>query len=627
MGVNVARRAAGPRRARAVTRPTRAVVGRTALVAGTVLGALGVLAGCADEPAPGPSRPAAARAVVAVDVPFASLNAGTAQGRMPGSVLVRSLVQDGFVSLDESGRAVPDEAFGTVEKLADDPLTVRYTFASTASWSDGVPVTAADLLLEWAARSGSLDDVVPELGDDGEVVNGDALDQGVAFAATSRALVHAQATPTVDDEGRVTLVYATPVPDWQVALDVNLPAHALGRAALGVEDDAAAAQAVVTALTAPADHHGDLTALSRQWRTAFDDDALAAGVAGAVTTGPYAVSKVLPDERVELVRNERYAGSRPARFDSLVVRSDLHPLDQVAALRDGEVDVVAPVATADVRDALDEAGARVVVGGDAVWQLVAQVGAGGVLAAPGDTTDPAALERAADVRRALWRAVPRGQVVDEVVAPLWPQAQAEESVLGTVGVGAGGAVDTAEADVAGARALLGGAEVSTPVTVRLLANTVDPLRARAVELVTAHAREVGFEVVTATSDPASGLWADPGGWDVALVPTVQDELPVASLVERWGTGGAGNVTGWSHPATDEAVAALAAQVDPAALAAVEGVLASHLVEAGAVTSLVRAPALTATRAEPFADRPALAAVPLLRLSRADLTDWWVWAGA
>ena len=54
-------------------------------------------------------------------------------------------------------------------------------------------------------------------------------------------------------------------------------------------------------------------------------------------------------------------------------------------------------------------------------------------------------------------------------------------------------------------------------------------------------------------------------------------------------------------------------------------VATRLVEAGALTSLVRAPALTATRAEPLAGRPQLDAVPLLRLSRADLTDWWAWA--
>ncbi|MBN9374898.1 MAG: divalent metal cation transporter [Cellulomonas sp.] len=93
--------------------------------------------------------------VVAIDSPFTSLNAGVPEGRTGGSTLVRGLAQDEFVGLDDAGSPVPDAAFGTVEKLSDSPLTVRYTLASGARWSDGVPVSPADLLLDWAARSGA----------------------------------------------------------------------------------------------------------------------------------------------------------------------------------------------------------------------------------------------------------------------------------------------------------------------------------------------------------------------------------------------------------------------------------------------------------------------------------------
>ena len=180
--------------------------------------------------------------VVAVGMPFTSLNGGTAEGRAPGSTLVRSLVQAGFVSLDEDGTAVLDEGFGSVEKVSDSPLTVKYTIDPSATWSDGTPVTPADLLLEWAARSGQLDDVTPELDAQGGITNNDELDAGVAFAAASPALVQAQQLPTVDG-ATLTLVYATPVPDWQVALDVNVPAHVVGQTALGVEDPTEAAAA------------------------------------------------------------------------------------------------------------------------------------------------------------------------------------------------------------------------------------------------------------------------------------------------------------------------------------------------------------------------------------------------
>ena len=198
---------------------------RTAAAVVLLIGA-GTTAGCGADPVD-PAR--AGTVVVTTDLPFASLNGATPAGRAPGSVLVRGLVQSGFTTLGPDGSVTPDPTFGTVEKVADAPLTVRYTVAPTATWSDGVPVTPADLLLEWAARSGQLDEVVPELGGDGEPV--EPADDVVLFGATSAALVRASAVPVVDG-ATLTVVYDVPVADWQVALDVNLPAHVVGRLAL-----------------------------------------------------------------------------------------------------------------------------------------------------------------------------------------------------------------------------------------------------------------------------------------------------------------------------------------------------------------------------------------------------------
>jgi peptide/nickel transport system substrate-binding protein len=584
------------------------------------------LTGCTSSPAPEPSPDRPGGVVVAVDVPFGSLNPATADGRLPGSELVRSLVQDGFVALDEDGAAVPDDAFGTVEKVDDDPLTVRYTIAPTAVWSDGVPVTTHDLLLEWAARSGSFDDVVPRLGEQGEITNSDELDAGVAFAATSPALVHAEEPPTVDDQGRLVVVYARPVADWPVALDVNVPAHVLGRTALGAVEDPAAA--VTDAIT-----HADteaLSAVAHAWRTVFQDDELAASTADAVTTGPYVVSAVLPDQRVELTRNPAYRGSRPARSDTVVVRSDLHPLDQVTALAGGEVDVVAPVATTDVRAALDEVGAVTATAGDAAWQLVVQAAGTGVLAAGtnDESDDGTGDTAAARVREAFWLTVPRDEIVAEV-ARLWPDATVTTSVLPVVGPAAGGAVATGSADLDRARTLLAGTGLTQPVPVRLLASTADPLRAQVVEQIVEAAGQAGF-AVTIVGDPATDLWAAPETWDVALVPAAQGALPAATVAATWGDAGAANVTGWSDPRTDDAIAELTATTDPARLPDAYATVAQRLAEGGALLPLTGSPALTAVAPAPQGATaspglPDVGEVEALRLSRADLTDWWDWA--
>ena len=49
-----------------------------------------------------------------------------------------------------------------MEKVSDNPLTVKYTINEGVKWSDGTPVTAADLVLQWAAFSGYYDDADAE---------------------------------------------------------------------------------------------------------------------------------------------------------------------------------------------------------------------------------------------------------------------------------------------------------------------------------------------------------------------------------------------------------------------------------------------------------------------------------
>lgn len=649
-------------------RARRAAARRTAALLVVGLG-IGTVAACTSPQPADPAR--AGTVVVSADLPFASLNGATTAGRAPGSVLVRGLVQSGFTAPEADGTVTTDASFGTVEKLADAPLTVRYTIAATARWSDGVPVTPADLLLEWAARSGQLDEVVPELDADGEPVA--PSDDVVVFGATSAALARASAVPVVDG-ATVTVVYDAPVADWQLALDVNLPAHVVGRLALdpqappfpapaaaapsatttpsatatttssagvtsspaatssstaspsaGATDDAdleaqaAWAQAVVTAVQQQ--DRAALVPLSRVWRTAGRSGDVATDPTLTTTTGPYVLARV-DGTGVEAVRNERYAGDAPAAYDRVRVRADLDPLAQVDAVGADEVDVAAPVSTRDVLAAAEEL-EEVMLGtaGDAVLQLVVQEAAGGVFDPASHAAEPDPAAAAAALRTAFLASVPRDDVVAEAVRPLWARAAPSDVVAAQVGPDAP-AAGTPEPAVGPAPA------GDDRVAVRLLTTTADPVRAAAVEVLTAAAADAGFDVEAVDpGDPARALRTDPQDWDVALVPVAQEALPVAAFAARWRSGGATNVSGHTDPALDAVLDALVAQPD--ATAAQEGVVAASdaLVAAGAVLPVVRTPVLTLAATRDAADDeglPVVTDVPVLAPAAADLTWWWAW---
>ncbi len=601
--------------------------------------------------------------VVAVDSPCTSLNAGLPEGRTAGSTLVRGLVQDQLVGLDDAGAPVADPRLGTVEKVSDSPLTVRYTLAPDARWSDGVAVSPADLLLDWAARSGRFDEGAPRAaavaptpgsaptaaGAPSASATPGAGGDVVRFGATSAAALAASATPTLDAHG-MTVVYAHPVADWQVDLDVDLPAHVVGRlAALGAPTPAGSAtaappataaaggrwaqddwaQAVATAIVG--NDHAALARISRVWRTGFDAAALAADPSRAVTTGPYRITAVDPAGSVTLARSTAYRGARPAARDHVVVRWNLDPLAAVDALRAGTVDVVAPVVTPDVTAALGRVpGVRVATGGGAVLQLQLNTAAGPFSAARAGGEAAAARLRADFLGAAPATALAAAG-----------GAQPSDVVLATVGArGAVAPTPTAAGTAAGTPATTPAATPAAtatpsprdltpgaPVAVRVLVATGDPVRAAMLAALTSAVRAAGFDVTVAhPADPATALWADPGAWDAALVPVPQAELPAAGVVDAWRSHGATNATGLADPALDALLDQMAVTPDRAAVAADLDRVAAMVRDAHVVAPLARQPSVTATVARAAGSGlPDVGTVPAVPWGAADLSSWWSWA--
>src|SRR5699024_9892929 len=238
-----------------------------------------------------------------------STNAASADGATDGNLGVAALTRGHFAEAVD-GAAVIDESFGTATITNPETFTVRYDLAEP-TWSDGIPVDAADLMLAWAAGSNALTTPAEaeedtggkgdDSGADGEPADDEPADDEPAdgepaaqFDSVPTGLTASEQISDYDEFGRwIDVRFAHPVIDWQTALDVAVPAHVAGELAFGIEDPMEAKQAIIDAIT-ERDTEA-LAALAEAWNTGFvlpsgdgsniDEDLL-------LSNGPYRITQV-----------------------------------------------------------------------------------------------------------------------------------------------------------------------------------------------------------------------------------------------------------------------------------------------------------------------------------------------
>lgn len=254
-------------------------------------------------------------------------SANAAASPTPGNIDIAAAVRAGFGDMVD-GEFVADTGFGTVEVTGNDPLTVRYDLAEP-SWSDGIPLDAADLLLGWAGATGWF-----------------VIDQQGARASTRYA---DSAVPRIDEFARsIEVTFAPSIRDWQTAVSVPVPAHIVGEVAFDLDDPMAAKQAVIRAIQT-GDRTG-LDAIATVWNAGFeiaDPSHIPADL--RLSSGPFLVDSVTTDgdgQRIELVPNSGYNGLSTPQ----VARIELVPPgdDPVSAVGDN-IDVAVTVPTAGNR--------------------------------------------------------------------------------------------------------------------------------------------------------------------------------------------------------------------------------------------------------------------------------------
>ena len=524
--------------------------------------------GCGMPHGPYEDKDAASGEVrVAWNDPLLSFNNNTLHSNALANTIPLYFMQDGFNYYDGELNLVNNDNFGLCIIESLDPLTITYRIRDGVTWSDGVQVDAADLILNWAALSGVYNTAEPEYDEEtGELITTDEI----AFDAFSQSLSLVTEMPVVSDDGlAVTATWDTFYVDFPTSgLAANIPAHIVAKNALGIEDPAEAKQALLDAFA-----NNDAAAIkpiSDFYNTGFDYNRLPDDPDIYIGHGAY--NLVSYDEVSEMVfeAREDYNWGRQANIQTVVYRIIGDPTAAVQAIANEEIDVFQPQATADILqqiEALADRGVVAITGDGATYEHV------DLVFDNGGPFDPATYggdeEVAKMVRQAFLLTIPRQEIVDRLIKPLNPNAEIRNSFTTVPGapeydniVANNGSADY-EQDLERAAQLLADAGVSTPIDVRFHFADNNPRRANEYDLISAAAAEVGFNVIDGRSATWGPELANNSIYDASLFGWISTAVDIAGTNANFVTGGANNYGHYSSEVVDELYAELQGTADPA----------------------------------------------------------------
>ena len=435
------------------------------------------------------------------------------------------------------GSIIPNEDFGTYEKTSDDPLTVKYTISDDAKWSDGTPVTAGDFIVHWAANN----DTVKAEGSETPLFDSISFEQGKYIPEA----------PEGEADGKeFTVTYPEPYADWEILISTALPAHIVAKeAGMSFEELVTAAKEKdVEALTPAAEF----------WNDGWDFSPGELPDASLVPSmGPYKFKDGgwQAGQSITLEANPEYWGT-PAATKELVLRF-ADPKTHVQALQNGDLDVIEPQATVDTLQQLEGLGEDVNVqtGDQLTWEHVDyNRGEGSVFA------------DSPELREAFALCLPRQQIVDNLIKPIYADAQVmnlrevfpfQDKYQEVVDEAYPKEMD--EPNIEKAKELVEKSGVSTP-TVRLGYQAGNQRRTETVALIKSSCDQAGFDVQDANSPVFFKEVMPAGDYDAALYAWAGSGQK-ASGANIYQSDGAQNQQSYNNPEVDAAWDKLATSLD------------------------------------------------------------------
>jgi peptide/nickel transport system substrate-binding protein len=430
-----------------------------------------------------------------------SLNSSHSDHNLVENSTVAYLTGDGFNYYNDKSQLVKKTGFGTYTLVSKKPLVVKTTINKGLVWSDGAPIDAYDLLLPWVTASGHFDSSA----------------QGVYWDDVSKETGFEKITkfPAISaDSLTVTWTFDSFDSTWETFFGIGKPVHALTQLAYPTLSDGQAKAKFVTAVKKK--DFKVLKALAEQWNTAYnfiDTKPIDASTNPnlLIVAGAYTIKSSVPGKSMTLVANPLYkTGPKPTiKTIQLVTIPDSTAMGQ--ALANGEVDIIAPQATAALVNSLKAQPNTKVYGFGAATYEHLDV----------DLKGPAwagmSAAKSNDLRKALLLTIPRQEIVDKLVKTINPSAKVLNSATPYFNASPDHAKMAASSGVkpyteaeatrlAAAKALLTKHGYSTANPLKLTLHWGGPTNERrknTAALIVAAAAKVGIEI---TSKP-SAVWS------------------------------------------------------------------------------------------------------------------------
>lgn len=598
-----------------------------AAATGLIVGALAFTA--CTPPTPNASSTASTAQPTSVSVmwnqPMYSMNNVTTFGNATANANIVYLTNDNWMYYDKGLNMVPNKSYGTYEKTSDSPLTVKMTLADTATWSDGVPVTAADVILAYGAQSGLFNTVT---GDDADGLyneDGTIKDVGagkVYFDSSSAGLALIKDFPVVDGKS-VTVTYSKPFADWEqymTAFGAGLPAHIVGKRALGEADPTKAAEAVLNAFKTK--DAAALSKISNVWNQDWNFTKMPDDKDLVVGSGPYTISDYKENQYLTVTKNANYKGEHTASIDSITVRYNEDPMAAVQALQNGEVQLISPQATADILTAAKAINnVEVYTGDEATYEHVDPTFNNG---GPFDPkTYGGDAEKAKKVRQAFLLTIPRQTIVDNIIKPINPNAAVRNSFIvipsasnyATVSEANGMGTAYANVDIEKAKSLLAEAGAKSP-KVRILYAKSNVRRQQEFRLMKESAEKAGFQVIDNGSDDWGAKLGDKS-YDVSFFGWQSTGTGVTESDANYRTKGLNNFSGYSNKDVDALFDELQTTVDPAKQTEIVSKIEKIMVDDAFGVTIFQFPGVTAYS-------KALSGIDPVSISPTIFWNFWQW---